>query len=808
MPNDVGHPVPPRLRPGPASLALLALAALGLVVSAGCARELRDTLAPNQRPTVRLTYAPVDTTQREFYVYRMYWTGFDADGRVVRFEYAVDPPGDAGADTAWIATARNSEAITFSATQPESLRSGQPLSRDFHVFVIRAVDNRGSRSEPVARAFYSYCVAPAVSIDSPPASRFLSPAVPPSVLIHWTGMDFTDASGAAYTSPLYYKYKLFTYASEPRLAYWLSHPDSMRATFAPDFAGWDSTGPDSNHVYYTGLVPGSEYLFVVVAFGRSGAYSPVWSLDTNMLHMWCGYWEPVGPRITLYRPLTFTYPDGGMPLPLDSTSVPRLQVPASEPLFFSWGAEPSVAGPVFGCRWVMDPASLDDETPRSGPGDVSHWSDWSLETNSAMVGPFTGSPGGEVHDFFIQAKDVMGYVSLAWLQFAAFAITRERELLVVNDTRFAVDQLSRTQPPGRTDSLAAPTGVWPTRAELDTFLFAVGGMPWRMTPPGTLSPVGIFHGYDFDTLGTRYGVEDPIIPLDVLGRYRHIVWMTDAAGSRLEGSPVSATLPITTLRYMSTSTRPNTLAAYVQQGGQLWALGGGFGNATNAPWNVTANDLNGVRTYSSLGTVSLPDLGPGRFLYDLAHWRSEFRVFNGFIRFARYDQPDPTSIAPGAWPGLPFRDPRYAALPTRLLPRSPATDPLWPYRTAQYYYVNNPAYSTIGINLEYLTYRNNIWEMVQVTPDSSHVHVALDTLYLAYGPAYTKQLLQAGEGVNGLMTYYHGSDNGSVMFLGTSVWDHQRAHCQALVDVVLGSMWGLSKNAAVTAPQRQVASRR
>ena len=113
-----------------------------------------------------------------------------------------------------------------------------------------------------------------------------------------------------------------------------------------------------------------------------------------------------------------------------------------------------------------------------------------------------------------------------------------------------------------------------------------------------------------------------------------------------------------------------------------------------------------------------------------------------------------------------------------------------------------------GINIEYLTYRNNVFEQVQVTPESSYVHAALDTLYLAYGPAYTKQLLQAGEGVNGLMTYYHGGDNGSVMFLGTSIWDHRRADCQALVDVVLGSMWGLPKNAAVTAPQRQVASRR
>jgi hypothetical protein len=256
--------------------------------------------------------------------------------------------------------------------------------------------------------------------------------------------------------------------------------------------------------------------------------------------------------------------------------------------------------------------------------------------------------------------------------------------------------------------------------------------------------------------------------------------------------------------------RQNTLATWVSQGGELWALGGGFGNATNTPWNSAANDLNGVRTYTSQVTIVAPvaDLGPGRFMYDLAHWRSEFRVFTGFIRFARYDQKDPSSTLPTAWQGKALVDPRYTALPAQLLPRSPATDPLWPYRTPTWYYINNPAYSSTGINLEYLTYRNNIFERVQVTPESSYVHAALDTLYLAYGPAYTKQLLQAGEGVNGLMTYYHGADNGSVMFLGTSLWDHRRTDCQALVDVVLGSMWGVPRSAAVAPAGRQAASRR
>ena len=46
--------------------------------------------------------------------------------------------------------------------------------------------------------------------------------------------------------------------------------------------------------------------------------------------------------------------------------------------------------------------------------------------------------------------------------------------------------------------------TWPAKTELDTFLFARGGVRWRYYQPATqLSPPGVFNGYDFDTLGTR-----------------------------------------------------------------------------------------------------------------------------------------------------------------------------------------------------------------------------------------------------------------------------------------------------------------
>jgi len=796
-------PLPARA-PRPVRPFLARLGLVAVLLAAGCSAPLSKQLVENQRPTVRLTYAPVDTSHAEFYVYRMYWVGFDPDGRVVHFEYCVDPPGGAGADTQWVKTGENSLSFTFSATQPESLGSAQPLSRDFHVFVIRAVDNRGLYSEPVARAFYSFGVAPVVRIDNPAPSRLIHPTVAPAVRISWTGTDFVDANGYVTEKPLYYRFKIFKRDADPRWVSWTVQPDSMRATFAPGFAGWDSTGPDSNFVQYTNLVPNSEYLFVVVAFGRSGAYSPVWSFDSNMLQMSVGFAAQLGPVITLYNSFfTYTYPSGGFPSPLDPSWAVQLQVPSGEPLTFYWSASPPPGSMMRRYRWVLDLVNLDDETERTSQNDWYHWSPWSL-TTSATVGPFSGAGGdtGEVHNFYVEAEDINGLVSLGWVQFRVIRPTWERNLLIVNDTRFSVDQLSRVQPPGRADSLMAPSGAWPPRAELDTFLFARGGVRWQMTPWPTQSQPGLFQGYTYDTLGTRYGRENPTVPLSVLGQYRHIVWLTDAGGSRLDDAPTSATLPMTTLRYMSMRNRQNTLATWVNQGGELWALGGGFGNATNVYWNATANDLNGVRTYTSLTTAISPvaDLVPGRFMFDLAHWRSEFRVFTAFLRFARFDQRDPTSSLPTAWKGRALTDPRYLALPELLQARTPATDPLPPFRTSSDYYINNPSYSSIGVGIEYLAYENIIHEFEQVTPDSLVERSALDTLFLAYGPAYPKQLLQAGSGVNGLMTYYHGAENGTLMFFGTSIWDHRRTQCQAMVDFVLGGMWGMTKSAAIAPP--------
>ena len=82
-----------------AAPALVALAA-GLIAAWGCNKKPTvPIVGGNQPPTVRITTAPLDTTQLNYYVITLNWIGFDPDGRVDHFEFAIDPPKDPGADT-------------------------------------------------------------------------------------------------------------------------------------------------------------------------------------------------------------------------------------------------------------------------------------------------------------------------------------------------------------------------------------------------------------------------------------------------------------------------------------------------------------------------------------------------------------------------------------------------------------------------------------------------------------------------------------------------------------------------------------
>src|SRR5262249_26082760 len=155
--------------------------------------------------------------------------------------------------------------------------------------------------------------------------------------------------------------------------------------------------------------------------------------------------------------------------------------------------------------------------------------------------------------------------SLAIVRIEALAITPVSDLLVVNDTRLEVDKFPIFS---HTDTPNIYTQPWPSRTELDTFLFARGGFPWRGTrnpETGVTSVPGLLAGYAFDTLGTRLGLDPPEsgVPLSTLLRYKHVLWLVDYRGAGFDGAQQDPGLfPITVLRASSRPGLASALGAY------------------------------------------------------------------------------------------------------------------------------------------------------------------------------------------------------------------------------------------------------
>ena len=765
--------------------------AAGLMAGWGCSgKKPTVPIVPGNRPpTVRITNAPLDTTKRNYYVITLNWIGFDPDGRVDHFLFAIDPPKDPGNDTTWTTTTDNTLTRFFPCPLPDKqigiqVQPGGDTtysnSSDFHVFVIKAVDDKGSMSAPVSRAFWSYTLAPSAICTAPAANKLITYYVPPAVLFRWDG---TDDDGVRTQKPVKYKFKILSDLTEVSRLTAHTNPDSVRRYYAPRYwAGWDSTSGDTTQKQFTNLTPGSDYVFVVVAFDEVGAYSPIFSFDNNMIYFRVSFAGAQNPRIGFFNDFfLYEYALGSF-LPNDQGQVVKIEVPAGRPgdpndkLTFNWYATPAkdqngnlIGGPILHYRWAVDIVDLDDPAERSGDNDLAHWSQWSLLVTQAQIGPY---PGGEVHKFYLEAEDINHLTSLGTVQFTTVRATLGPKILVVNDTRFEVDKVNP-----RTDCYAgsnAPAGLWPTKAELDTFLFAVGGMEWKCYPPagGVISTPGIFNGYDFDTLGTRFRSPDLTFRLAKLGQYGHVVWLTDPVGARYTKGGTDPVSPQTSLRYMNANRQTNTLAAYVRQGGQIWLAGGGAATASIINFDKTSNNLTPPAPISLTFRGTDNELIPGRFMYNQAHWRSEFKQYqlsSGRIR--RY------------LGRLEGRNSVYEGLPPEMEPKTPGTDPFPPNRVGQ-----SPSVFYQGnFFAEFLSAANEILEDTDPGPNETF-ESTLDTLYKV-----TSADLQPDTGPTALqsvcMTDYRGADNAQFIVTGFSLWAFKRAECKALVDFVLQKLW-------------------
>jgi hypothetical protein len=710
-------------------------------------------LLPNQRPTLEVTQAPVSADRPFFYGYELRWAGFDTDGYVASFRYAIDPPSAPGSDTAWVSTTDNRRSFLFQSSEVDT--STDRTAEGYHTIVLQAVDDRGGRSAPVSRSLTSFTIAPTVQITQPVPNHLFSPTFGPSFRLAWSG---SDPDGRGTNRPVKYKFRLF-YEGDPNLDFIrvLVDPDSVRRRWAPHFSDWDSVGGDTTAVDFRDLVPKRKYVVAVVAFDEVGAYSPIMNYDVNMLYFNVDYAGLLGPKFTVYNEsFFFAFPTGSFSL--DPSSYLRTEVAAGRLVRFNWYATTAAGAYVAGYRWMLDGNVGDERRREDEATQLDRWSRWSPLTLGVDLPAFNPAGPSETHTLYIEAQDNIGLMSLAVIQFTVVRAILDRELLIVDDTRHLGDR------PITGGCVDRPRGVWPTSAELDTFFFARGGHPWRCYPAGTVSPVGVFQGYPFDTLATRF-LPQGTLTLSQLSRYRHVIWYTDNKSARNVNEPTLTLDPMSQLRWLTFPGRSNPIGTWVSQGGQLWMFGGGTATALQLNWEKAGTPAD---VYSNLHG----ELVPGRFMYDVFGWQSEITART----MAQAQMPEhPIARHAG---GLD-----YSSLPRYLWEKSPATDPIATYapnRGSQ-----SDFYQTAHI-VEGLTRPNEVLEDRDPDPAVLRRESVVDTVYESVGGVLGSQ--------RPVMTVWHGGSAGQIqVFSGFQLWYWRRESQLALVDWVLQTAWGIPR---------------
>ena len=718
---------------------------------AACSKQSPLSMGENQRPTLELTQAPVTDTQPFFYAYELRWAGYDVDGHIDYYRYTIDPPTTPNSDTVWTKTTENRKSFLFHADKVDT--STDQTAEGYHTIVLEAVDDRGAVSAPQACSFTSFTIAPTLQITNPVPNHLLPPTFGPSIHIAWKG---NDPDGRGTTKPVKYKFSVFS-QSNTRFDFLtlLVNPDSLRRRYAPTFSDWDSVGGDTLSVDIHNLVPGQDYVLALVAFDEVGAYSPVMNYDTNLLFFHVSYAGLLGPKMTVFNE-SFYYTAASGGFSLDPQTFVHTESPAGRPVHFGWFASTTGGTFVTGYRWMLD-GNVSDETPRGDESsDLNRWSRYSAQTLGVDLPPFEPQGVSETHFLYVESQDNNNQVSLVVVQFAVVRAVFDRELLIVDDTRLTGDR------PVVGGCVDRPRGVWPDAAELDTFFFARGGRPWKCYPAGTLSPVGIFQGYSYDTLGTRF-LPQGTLTLQQLSHYRHVIWYTDWKGSLNINDPYLTVDPMSELRWLTLPGRSNPLGTWVTQGGELWMFGGGCASALQRNFEVSPP--------SDVYESANGELGPGRFMYDVFGWQSEISSKS----FAQAQKPG-HSISRTA------DSLDYSLLPDYLFEKSPDTDPInvfAPNRlsTSDFYQT-----SMMG---EGITKPNEV--LMDVNPDPNVVTMGsvLDTLYESVGG----QMGQARP----VMTLYHGPTGQHQVYSGFQLWYWRRDEQISITDFVLQKMWGIPR---------------
>jgi hypothetical protein len=408
---------------------------LGLVIVAGamigCSEEPGGDRVENQPPTVWLSSAPPEGNDTKYRI-RLFWGGWDPDGEISHYEFAItDNEGGAfdPADTVttpdhnpWGRVYGSDSLFTFSADVLRDTLTTSLVSRfeRSHTFFIRAVDEAGlASSEPAYRSFTAWTLSPTVTIKVPRrAGQSLTPAQVPSIATYrWVAEDFVNTN---------------LESQEPDSVRWILHPvpsndfpggikyvrDNPNSEEWSDWHNYRAP-EDSGKSWTTPPTDLGTYVFAVQAKDEAGAVTPVFDEAFNVRRIRVSA-KSTGPTLTVTNEFT-----GPIQTSVVNSPTVILDLPAGVPLQFTWSADAEgYGGLVSGYRYGWDIADL---------ADPAQWEvDYTPFTTERAKSPtrtfFFGT-----HTFDVEVIDNSGARSRVEIKINVIQFTMNKSLLFVDD---------------------------------------------------------------------------------------------------------------------------------------------------------------------------------------------------------------------------------------------------------------------------------------------------------------------------------------------------------------------------------------
>jgi hypothetical protein len=385
-------------------------------------------LTPNQPPRVWLTSGPIEGSVSSYLVH-FFWNGWDVDGDIHCFEYAItdnedgafDPVDTTGPDN-WQRTNSLGSVFSFSADEIVDSSSSDMITEytRSHTFFIRAVDDKGLASlKPAYRSFTARTLSPTVDITFPEYFGLNPVTLPPVAMFHWTATDYIDDMQSQ---------------QEPKFVRWIlvstkSFSDNFLATIeyvrenpsAPEWSDWqDYQAPqDEGKSLTTSPLDPGAYVFAVQAKDEAGAVTPVFDEMRNVRRVLISE-EGFGPTITLCNVLlNMCWKSNGIHTPLSLVDLPH-----NTALSFALELSDYHPGASLEYCYGWDISDLNDYS----------CAEWTPYPGQPVTAPTQIWIFG-THTFHVIARNASGFKSHLGVKFNIIPFTMERNLLVIDDYR-------------------------------------------------------------------------------------------------------------------------------------------------------------------------------------------------------------------------------------------------------------------------------------------------------------------------------------------------------------------------------------